>query len=90
MSRRISTAPGKAFIWLIAAAVALLVEGMLLQVPNIGEGHAPESSARVAAVAAVGEPESADPLRSCRALDRCGGTGDEDFALGVTQRHVAH
>ena len=31
MSRRVSTAPGKAFLWLIAVAVACLMEGALLQ-----------------------------------------------------------
>ena len=31
MSRRVSTAPGKAFLWLIAIAVACLMEGALLQ-----------------------------------------------------------
>lgn len=30
MSNRASTAPGKAFLWLIAVAIAILVEGALL------------------------------------------------------------
>lgn len=49
MSRRISTAPGKAFLWLIAIAVAALIEGALLTsaawLPNgaYAMQHAPEA-----------------------------------------------
>lgn len=34
MSRKISSTPGKIFVWLIAIAVALLVEGFMLNSSN--------------------------------------------------------
>ena len=53
MSRRISAAPGKAFIWFMAVAVALLVEGLLLHGPQGSSLQAvvPPSAASVTSVA---------------------------------------
>lgn len=50
MSRRVSTAPGKAFIWLLAVAMAGLMEGMLLQSSSWASASAYRASVATANV----------------------------------------
>ena len=56
MSRRVSTAPGKAFLWLIAVAVACLMEGLLVQSSTWALLDAPAPTPTSLSVEAVHQP----------------------------------
>ena len=56
MSRRISSASGKAFLWLIAVAVACLMEGLLVQSSTWASLYAPAPAPTNLSVEAVEQP----------------------------------
>ena len=56
MSQRISSASGKAFLWLIAVAVACLMEGVLVQSSTWASLYAPAPNPTTVSVEAVEAP----------------------------------